>query len=181
MRLLFLPIDIDLTGIEKFQQLDKSIKVKAFNSWWESTLITDKTAEINEFNKITDQLPFTKITALTHKIQTEPVPAHIDVYSSMAFEPGEGENILANEPAGYRFVVYGKTDSLELFTGKEWVTAHVPSVPCCYLINSTTGRHRVKYDENREIIYVRGILDPERHQALIQKSMEKYKEFSISV
>lgn len=181
MRLLFLPIDIDLEGIEKFQQLDTSVKLKDFSDWWESTSISADTIETNNFKKIIDQLPFTKITALTHKVQSEAVPAHVDVISTMRFDTGEGENILSNEPSGYRLVLHGRTDSLEIFVNGSWRTAHVPKVPCCYVINSTALRHRVRQDENRELIYVRGFLDSAKHLALIERSMEKYKEFSISV
>lgn len=179
MKLLFLPIDIDVTGIESFKQLDSSNRISSFNSWWESTSISEHTAQ--QCKSVIDQLPFTKVTALTHKLQTEAVPSHIDVNATMPFIDGEAENILANEPAGYRFVIHGATDSIEIFNGVEWVTAHVPAVPCCYVLNSTTGRHRIKRDLNREIIYARGLVDPTAHHTLIQKSLAKYKDYAIYV
>jgi len=177
MKLLFLPIDIDVNGIESFKQLDTSNKITSFNNWWESTAINELTAQ--QVSSIINQLPFTEVTGLTHKIQTEAVPSHIDVNSSMPFIEGEAENILANEPVGYRFVLHGSTDSIEIFNGVEWVTAHVPTVPCCYVLNSTTGRHRIKYDLNREIIYARGLVDPNAHASLLQRSLLKYKDYAI--
>ena len=180
MKLLFLPIDIDVSGLENFKQLDSTNTIiSPFTQWWDSSSITDETVKHNNFNRVLNQLPFTRITGLTYKIQNEEVPAHIDVNSSMPFEDGEAENILANEPAGYRFVIKGQTDKVEVYNGREWVVAHIPSTPCCYVLNSTTGKHKVAYDPNREIIYARGFVDPVAHKQLLERSLEKFKQYAI--
>jgi hypothetical protein len=178
--LLFLPIDIDLSDVN-FTQFDKSVKLTAYNPYWESTVITKETVIKNGFDNILDQLPFTDISVLTYKIQQKVVNSHVDVYPSMNFKEGELEHIRAHEPAGYRFVLSGASDSIEVFNGQEWVTAHTPSVPCCYLLNSTTALHRVKEDIGRTIIYVRGILDTVAHKHLIERSYSKYKDYAIQI
>lgn len=175
---LFLPIDIDLSDFD-FTQLDNSTKLTAFNPYWNSSLITVDTIVKNGFNRILDQLPFTKITTLSYKIQKGKVGEHVDVYPEMTFEDGELEHITDNEPSGYRFVIKGATDSIEVFDGKEWITAYLPTVPCCYIVNATTGKHRVKEDTDRRIIYVRGFLNESAHRALIEKSYIKYKDYAI--
>lgn len=180
MNLLFLPIDIDLSQL-KFYQKDRSIELKEYNPYWSSTPIDNDSIIKNNFNKILDQLPFRRITTLTHKIQQRSVESHVDVYPSMTFEEEELEHIKSNEPCGYRFVLKGNTDSLEVFNGKEWVTAKIPKVPCCYLLNSTSGFHRVKEDSNRETIYVRGFIDQEKHKKLIDSSYKKYQEYAITL
>ena len=176
--LLFLPIDIDLSDVN-FTQFDKSIKLTAYNPYWESTVVTKETVIKNDFDKILNQLPFTDISVLTYKIQQTVVESHVDVYPSMNFKEGELEHIIANEPSGYRFVIKGANDSLEVFNGKEWITAYLPTVPCCYILNATAGKHKVKEDIDRRIIYVRGFLDESKHKALIEKSYIKYKDYAI--
>lgn len=180
MRILFLPVDIDLTNFN-FTQFDKSVKFSTkYNPYWEATNISNDTIIKNNFNTILQQLPFKKITVLTYKVQERVVAPHIDVHPDMFLEPGELENIQENEPAGYRFVLSGSKDSVEIFNGTKWVTAISPTVPCCYLLNSTSAMHRVKSDPGRTVIYVRGILDVEKHNALIEKSYNKYKDYVIS-
>jgi hypothetical protein len=176
--ILFLPIDIDLSNFD-FNQFDNVTKLKAFNPYWDSSVITEDTIIKNNFNSILEQLPFVKVTTLTHKIQKVAVGQHVDVYPEMTFEEGELEHIIANEPSGYRFVVKGANDSLEVFNGKEWITAYLPTVPCCYILNTTTGKHKVKEDTDRRIIYIRGFLDELKHKALIEKSYIKYKDYAI--
>ena len=178
--ILFLPIDIDMSAVN-FTQFDKSVKLTAYNPYWESTVVTKETIVKNGFDKILNQLPFTDISILTYKIQQTVVDSHVDVYPLMNFKEGELEHIRAHEPAGYRFVLSGNPDSVEVFNGKEWLTAYTPNIPCCYLLNSTAGLHRVKEDTGRTIIYVRGILDTNAHNKLIERSYSKYKDYAIKL
>ena len=177
MNLLFLPIDINLSELE-FSQKDRSIELREYNPYWSSTPVDDESILKNNFDKILNQLPFDQITTLTHKIQQKAVESHIDVYPSMTFKEKELLHIKENEPCGYRFVLKGLAESLEIFNGQEWVTA---GIPCCYLLNSTSGYHRVKEDLNRETIYVRGFINSEKHRKLINSSYEKYKEYAITL
>lgn len=178
--ILFLPIDIDLSTLS-FIQKDRSVQLTDFNPYWDSTPIDQSSIIENKFYKILNQLPFVKITTMTHKIQQKAVGKHVDVYPSMKFAPGEFEHIKANEPCGYRLVLKGKKDSLEIFDGEQWITAKIPDVPCCYLLNSTIGHHRVKDDPDREIIYIRGFVDAIKHQQLIEKSLIKYSNHVITI
>ena len=180
MSLLFLPVDIDLTDLD-FTIGDRSIELKEYNPYWSSTPISDIVKLSQGFDKILSQLPFTKITTLTHKIQQRKVEGHVDVYPSMTFEEGEYEHIKDNEPCGYRFVLQGSLTALKVFNGREYVIAKLPKTPCCYLLNSTQGKHSVDEDIGREIIYVRGFIDKEKHNELINRSMIKYQEYVISL
>lgn len=180
MNILFLPIDIDLSTL-KFQRESEAEEFHEYNPYWSSSPIEKKTVEEYKLDNILNQLPFTKITTLTHKIQQREVKRHVDIYPSMTFEPGELEHIKENEPCGYRFVLKGNVDRLKVYNGKQWVTAILPSIPCCYLLNSTLGYHSVKEDINREIIYVRGFVDSEKHRCLIEKSYNKYGKYAIEL
>lgn len=178
MNCVFLPIDIDLKNF-KFDQLDSSYRMTGWQPYWQTSMVTEDTLKMNNLDKILDQLPFNKITRISYKIQKSKVLGHTDVHSNMNLEEGEWDHIIKNEPAGYRIVISGKTDRLKVLKGKEWVDAQLPEVPCCYLINSTTVRHMVLEDEHRELIYLRGFLNQEKHRQLIEKSLIKYKEYAV--
>ncbi len=178
MTLLFLPIDIDI-DISSFSQEDSASRLTAYNPYWASASISTTDIERNNFDTILEQLPFNKITTITHKFQEREVHSHVDVYPSMIFEQGEYQHIVDNEPAGYRILLNGNLDRLEIFNGVNWVVARMPKSPCCYLLNSTVAQHRVKDDPNRELIYIRGFLDKEKHCNLIEKSYSKYKDYAI--
>lgn len=180
MTILFLPIDIDLSSLT-FTQASNAKITTAFNPYWTSTFITPDIAYNAGIDKILNQLPFDKITTLTHKIQKREVGQHVDIYPEMTFEPGEFEHICTAEPAGYRILLNGHLDRLEVFNGKEWITAQVPSSPGCYILNSTTAIHRVKPDPGREIIYIRGFLNLEKHRELLDRSYKKYKDYVIKL
>ena len=104
----------------------------------------------------------------------------MDVYPEMIFQPNELEHIKLNEPAGYRIVISGSTDSIEIFNGVEWVVARAPQTPCCYVLNSTSARHRIKEDIGRKMIYIRGFLNREKHLELLSKSYERYKDYAVN-
>jgi hypothetical protein len=178
MKLLFLPIDIDLKGFE-FQQMGELEHGNLFNPWWNATFIKEETIIKNDFNLILDQLPFKQITRLFHKTQKSAVGSHVDVMPQMQMEENEYDHIKKNEPCGYRIVLKGGTDKVKIKTSSGWVTSILPSVPSCYIINSTEAFHTVDFDEIRETIYIRGFLDIEKHHQLVEKSLLKYKDYAI--
>ena len=172
MKLLFSPIDID---VDQLSFKKEGVNIKEFQEYWNSTTIKN----VESLKHIIDQLPFRQLTVCTHKIQKKVVGAHVDVFDTMIFQEGELEHIKAHEPCGFRILLKGATDSLEIYNGKQWVTANVPNAPSCYVINSTDCKHRVKQDDLRETIYLRGIIDKNRHSELIRRSLEKYSNNAI--
>lgn len=175
MTILFMPIDIDLAGL-KFSNQSDGHRITAFNPYWTTTRVQESVADETGLTQVLEQLPFDRITIVTHKVQERTVGAHIDVYPNMTFENKEYENICDNEPAGYRILLKGNLDKLEVFNGKSWITAPVPSSPGCYILNSTRAVHRVQDDPGREIIYVRGFLNLEKHRELLSRSYNKFKD-----
>ena len=176
--ILYLPIDIDISPLN-FQRTDNLKKMPTHHfqpSWWDSVILDLDSFEKNNLLYVIEQLPYDKITMAMHKFQTAPVAEHYDVYPQMKISQDALEEIKTNEPCGYRIVIKGKNDVLELWNGKEWICPTLPESPCCYLINTTSLKHRVKDDPGREIIYFRGILNKEKHQALIEKSLNRYSD-----
>jgi len=177
MNLLFLPIDIEIPTIDTIHPPSTIIENGKYQPFWNTSRIDECVDKNLKF--ILDQLPFDQITNIYYKEQKTIVAPHYDVYPDMKFEKGEYKNILDNEPAGYRLVLQGSTDVLYVKSGNTFELAQLPFVPGCYLLNSTAGLHKVKDDPGRKIIYIRGLIDKARHQTLIEKSLNRYKNLSI--
>ena len=178
MSILFLPIDIDLTDFTFEQAVDSQHLSSWYIPYWHTTQISQDTRSKNNLDRVLAQLPFKKITTMTYKRQECRVDEHVDVYSEMKMIDGELAHIRAHEPAGYRLVITGSNDALEVYNGERWIRAHTPA-PGCYVINSTEGLHRVRADADRSLIYIRGILDTDAHNRLIAKSLKKYGDWAI--
>lgn len=179
--LLYLPIDIDI-GKLQFERNDSLQKMPVHHfqpKWWDSVILNKESIIENDLRSVIDQLPYVKITMAMHKYQTAPVDEHFDVYPQMKISPEELNEIKNNEPCGYRLVIKGRNNVLEVWDGSKWLTPKMPKSPCCYLINTTALKHRVKDDPGREIIYFRGILDPKKHLELIEKSLKKYQKYAV--
>ena len=176
--ILFCPLDLEINNV-KFNSITGMPVVTAYNPYWSSTLLDQESIINSNLNNILEKLPFEKITNVQYKVQQKEVGSHVDVYPSMNFETGEYQHILFSEPAGYRIVLTGNTNSLEVYNGSNWVCGVLPKTPCAYILNSTSAQHRVKFDENRTIIYVRGFLNSTKHFELIEKSYLKYREYAV--
>lgn len=174
--IIFLPIEIEVDQTE-FDLKSKSMKT--FEGLWETRFISGPDLLKPEIKKICDQLPFEKITLVKYNRQATDIPPHVDVQPSYIREKDEYEHICENEPAGYRLVLIGSPDKLEVFDGKEWVTAKLPKTPFAYVLNSTVTQHRVIGETGRMSMYFRGFLNTEKHQQLIEKNLEKYREYAI--
>jgi hypothetical protein len=180
-KIVFLPIDIDLTEL-KFQQIKTATKSPAWqgDSWWDSSVVTEEGVKENGFDKILNQLPLTKITRFLHKVQQKKADSHLDCQpKGMLYEDGEYEYLKSIEPSGYRIVLSGNPKALWVHNNKEWCNVTLPNVPCCYIINATAGFHKLDLDFGRETIYLRGYVDLEKHHTLLNRSLEKYKDYAV--
>lgn len=179
--LVFLPIDIDLSELN-FQQSTNSNKSPAWqgDNWWDSSVVSAETVKQTNFDQILNQLPLTKITRFLHKIQQKKASSHLDCQPvGMEYEEGEYEYLKSIEPSGYRIVLSGSPKALWIYDNKEWHNVILPSVPCCYVLNATAGYHKLDLDLGRETIYLRGYVDLEKHQELLKRSLEKYKDHAV--
>ena len=177
MQLLYLPIDIDIPPIDV-----NTIEKLSIRMFWHYKIFwnTYTISKDQDFVKyILTQLPFKKITNIYYREQIGVVKPHLDVSPNMLFEEDEYENILSNEPSGYRIVLKGQPDTLSVHNGTSFKTAILPTIPGCYLLHATEGLHTVRPDAGRKILYFRGIVDPIRHKEIIDKNYQKYKDLAI--
>jgi len=124
------------------------------------------------------QLPLTDLYNVRLTVQTSFVKPHVDINQRDTPEDCYTE-YLESEPCGYRFVLKGSSTSLKMHNNGKILTAQLPSVPGVYLLNSTAGVHSLVGDIGRITLYVRGRIDKEKHQALIESSLEKYENYAI--
>jgi hypothetical protein len=175
MKLLFVPLDITIPNDITFKVGNEDFNRQPF---WSTKNIISNNNDYSEYSWLFDQLPFTKIVSFFYKIQQRKVTAHIDhVVSTDTKE--QLDLIKASEPAGYHIVLNGKADSLEIFDGKKWVNPILPDAPIAYILNLTSCLHRVKEDYKRTTLYIEGEIDIEKHQMLINRSLEKYSNYAV--
>lgn len=183
MKLVFCPIDIpiEVTKLPEIRQHSADV----FNFWDNEYLLdengnwrADLHPDTDEIVNIIKQLPLKKIQHIRISKQFGPVPEHRDIYPKQV--PAEDyKSWEENEPCGYRIVLSGSTDALEVCANKKWQTCYLPRIPCCYVCDTTGTMHRVADDPNRLIVYIRGLVDAEKHQALIKKSLKRYSDYAI--
>lgn len=171
--LIFLPIKLDIGNLDLKIEAEAE---KTFGGLWNTKFMP---IDHPDLIRITDQLPFSLITLIKYNTQAVDIPPHVDVTYKYLKVSGEYKNIRSNEPAGYRILLSGSPTKLEVFDGKQWKTARLPSCPFAYIINSTETKHRIIGETGRKTLYIRGFLDKEKHQALINKNLDEFKEYAI--
>jgi hypothetical protein len=171
--LIFLPIEITINKtIFNFDTPSH----KTFGGLWDTRLVDESDPEMQHIIK---QLPYLKLTWFKYNTQAMDVPPHIDVPYNFVKDRKEYQHIRKNEPAGYRVVLEGSTDKLEVFDGRQWRVAKLPSCPFAYVLNSTISLHRVVGEIGRKTLYFRGFLDEIKHREMILKNLNKYRDFAI--
>jgi hypothetical protein len=190
-KLLFVPIDIDLSNL-----IDIPISPSSFSpegaSFWDHEILLQEISYGDQKNNWKDlsndkkiirdlgeKLAFTELHHVRLSVQNKPVLPHVDVIPEK-YHKQIYQRYLDQEPGGYRLVLKGSKDSLFVINSSgELINAELPSMPCLYAINSTTCKHFIVGDLGREVIYFRGFLDQKKHNNLLEKSLLKYSEFSI--
>jgi len=94
---------------------------------------------------------------------------------------------LENEPIGYRFIVSGSRNSLYMCNEnntQQKVFCSTPKETDAYVINHCTQMHgmdpKESVDDERVVGFIDGIVDPNKHKQLIEKSYNVYKSYSLS-
>jgi hypothetical protein len=174
--LIFLPIEIEI--ISTTFSVNRPTKL-TFQGLWETKELNEWELNKSEIKYIADQLPFKKITLVKYNTQSSIIPPHVDVQQEWTTAVEEFNHIKKNEPAGYRVVLIGQNDSLEVFDNREWRQARLPRVPFAYVINSTRCMHKVSIESGRQTLYFRGFLDENKHKELIKTNLNNYGDYAI--
>ena len=151
---------------------------------------------------IKEYFPFDSITLLKLIRANRDVAAHVDDSYTAYRGPKDNcrlisekyrQHQLDTEPCGYRMIIAGDRSSLYLSDGNPEIKdgqliydqittkkyCNVPETTDSFVLKSYGSMHgvdRTPGDDNRLLVFVIGWLDAERHQALIKKSEEVYKD-----
>ena len=188
--LKFLPIDLPLM-IDKEEIYNGFEPDSEFHAW-EFEKLTDTTDGKYGRNYIKDEsrerfptlceyidlLPYDAISNVKINCQRKPTVPHVDFT-----QPEKGQelwkNSVANEPCGYRIVIKGATDVLKIHTNDEIQTAYMPEETHAYAIDQSSGLHSVIDDPGRITVYTTGFINKDKHDKLIEKSLDKYRRYAI--
>ena len=171
--LLFLPIDLDTSYLNNLI-LSNTEHKPIWNPFW-SVSNVELTVNILNF---CEQLPIIKVDKFYFKTQFGNVGVHKDTNKSKC-DPILYENLSSNEPAGFHIIIKGSKNLLHVFNGESFIRASLPKTTNSYVMNATETLHRVNEDENRQTIYIRGIIDSNRHKEFIKSNLEKYHNYAI--
>ena len=214
--MIFCPLDIPPIP-NKRQILDTFSGDESFAWWREETLLGEKdptkpfgpagkwTVKAKKYPQliawIQQNLPFKYFTYIRIARSRGDVWPHVDAnYATaplphhMTMEQWMIDDIRANEPAGYRFIVGGSRtnlymcknydpeykDSSILDQPKYYCT--IPDTTDAFIINHQDQPHGVDVDDtdkNRLVGFVIGKIDHNKHQTLLEKSKIKYKQYAI--
>jgi vancomycin resistance protein YoaR len=192
-KLLFLPIDLE-TKIDNNEVISNLNAIRKFHVWnfqalidtsigpWNKNYITKKSKEMfPTLCKAIELLPYDYICNAKINFQNNdrPMAPHLDVRRESAGEE-LWNNITENEPCGYRIVISGLSNTLKIHLKDKIVTANMPKIKTSiYAISQSEAVHHVEYDINRIICYTHGYINKEKHEKLIQKSLNKYNEYAV--
>jgi len=172
-KLIFLPIDLEI--INTSYSIESQIE-KTFGGLWNTKFVSPDEPQLANIIK---QLPYQKISLIKYNSQATDIPPHVDVQPNYVKMLNEYDHIISNEPAGYRILLLGSIDKLEVFDGNEWITTRLPTCPFAYVINSTETKHRIIGETGRKTLYFRGFLDSKKHRELIEKNLQRFNEYAI--
>ena len=185
--ILFMPIDIPFDD-----SLNEYIDTHEYDftfSTWNVMKLTEQTknyavAEFkdhvqNDIITYLNNFPYTEyINVKFHQAKENiATPAHVDLVHS---ENNKFKNHLQdNEPCGYRIFVKGDTSKLYVINSVgEKIYCSFPDTSV-FVIRHTDGIHGADPDENRIVLFLSGLIDKDKHEEILQRSKEKYKEYII--
>lgn len=189
--LLFLPLDITLPELAFPELVNPDSNIPGVSFWTYEQLLdlkskeafpwkTDLDSTRITYKNIISQLPFDSLENVRLSIQSKKVKPHVDVNDDIKINYPESYNhYLKNEPCGYRIVISGNKSAIKLIVNSKIVTAELPYVPCIYLLNSTKCYHYIDGDIGRKTIYIRGKVNTLEHKNIIEKSLEKFKDYAV--
>ena len=138
---------------------------------------------------VEEHLPFRSIVnAKVLKSNDTALGIHVDIgkydWAGMEFYQHQYEMA----PAAYRIILDGEGERILYYTDapdtprEHWVWARMPPSTNSFIHSSVDSLHGAEYYPglNRFILFIHGWLDPVRHRALLERSYQRYRDYSIS-
>jgi hypothetical protein len=184
--ILFCPIDLEVPNFGIYDLGDNVQKSPIHAKYWNVEYLCfnyvwrDSTDHPRQHLKewLLSNLPFSRIEIARLNQQIYETSPHID-HPPNRFSTEWLVNQLETEPSGYRLVLKGDPNALKIHYSEKIMDGYVSSIPGAYLINSMESVHQLLKDDNRISLYLNGTIDRDKHNDLIQRSLEKYSEHVI--
>jgi len=185
--ILWCPIDLPKCPI--FPKLDQDL---TWHFWNVSKLTINNSNPyaITEFNNNIKNsypelvewfklFPYLTIRNVKLNLQIKEVKSHID-FTKPDLDPDLHRNNSHNEPCGYRIILSGsRKNKLYVMRNNQKVYCTMPEDTDVYVLGHTSTLHGVDDDVDRWTIFTHFEIDKQRHDKLLMKSFEKYKQYAI--
>jgi hypothetical protein len=193
----FLPIDLPV--IPNKEKIILNFQKEFKYGWWDAIRLfeptkdfepTDKwsTEAIEKFSELRqwmiDYLPFTDYIHSKIMKSKDLVLPHVD-YQDPTRRPDVYQHLNENEPASYRLLISGRRkNSVYLAKSVDSPVENriypiLPEDTDVYAMPYTDQVHGVDFESDRIIVITNGYIDIQKHQELLSKSLEKYKDYLI--
>lgn len=129
-------------------------------------------------------LPFTDyINIKIHHIQSTGMMMHID-FGDGTKNPELYEHTQEHEPCGFRMVIKGtKSGDMAVANNDEVIVPRMPEDTDWYVLNYTGALHgtpaNIDNIKDRYVLFIQGWVDKEKHKELINRSVDKYRDFIV--
>jgi hypothetical protein len=129
---------------------------------------------------INDHLPFDRLVNIKVHHPRRKGNTHIDFASPDKNLELYNHNA-AHEPCGYRFVLNGnRQGDLCTHTASGIVYPTLPDDTDWYVVGHTNVPHSITHDcPDRYIVFCHAWINKEKHDKLLQQSLEKYRDFAV--
>jgi len=132
-----------------------------------------------EFIKWFEYLPYKSIRNVKFNFQMEEVKPHID-FTQPNLKPDLYQNNTDNEPCGYRILIAGRRkNSLYVMNNGNKIYCNMPDDTDVYVLGHTSTLHGVEDEIGRQTIFVHIEIDKDKHNDILMRSLEKYKQYAI--
>jgi hypothetical protein len=129
--------------------------------------------EFPELANCIKQLPFTQLTVSGMLYQLNEIPAHQDTFDPRLPTEPRRYTIYLTAPEHNTFYVSKTADS-------EKILINIDPNYSCFVFNNTDCWHgALKNDRPKIILTTAGILDNEKHEALLARSLKKFKDQAV--
>tara|TARA_B110000503_G_scaffold91896_1_gene138696 strand:+ start:1268 stop:1900 length:633 start_codon:yes stop_codon:yes gene_type:complete len=193
----FLPIDLPKIPNKEniVANFDKEFKY----GWWDAIRLFEPTVDFNPTNLwsndaiekfpelkqwMIDNIPFTDYIHSKIMKSKDVVEPHVD-YRDPSRRPDVYKHLNENEPSSYRLVIFGKRED-SVYLCKDFdspkenrVYPILPEDTDVYAMPYTDQVHGVDFESNRIIVITNGYINIEKHQAILKRSLEKYKDYLV--
>jgi len=192
-KILFLPIDIPFDN-----SLIKYIDAHKYEftfSTWNVMKLTKQTENyaVSDFNDhvkdkwndiiiyLNNYFPYVEyINVKFHQSKKNiATPAHIDLVhpeKNIEFK----KHLQDNEPCGYRIFIKGDRSKFYIINSAEKkIHCSFPNDTNVFIIRHADGIHGSEPDNNRIVLFLSGLIDKDKHEEILKRSKEKYKDYII--